>query len=272
MQSNSRQDAQAEHKQRGYVLVSGASAGIGAELARAFAAKGYDLVLVARGRDKLGEIAREIKVAHSVRITILPADLSVPGTPQAVCDSLREKGIDIDVLVINAGVVCEGNFADVTLDDQLRLLQIDIVALTSLMHLLLPPMLQRRSGRILNVASTAAFMPIPRVATYAAAKAYVLSLTEALSEELRGTGVTATALCPGFTQTSMLSGSRLARWVPSMMVMSAAAVANEGCTACLAGETIRVPGIANDIAVRGVQFLPRLLVRAVGGLVTGRGA
>jgi len=178
MQSNSRQDAQAEHKHRGCVLVSGASAGIGAELARAFAAKGYDLVLLARSRDKLGEIAREIKVAHGVRIKILPADLSVPGTPQAVCDGLREKGIDIDVLVNNAGVVCEGNFADVTLDDQLRLLQINIVALTSLIHLLLPPMLQRRSGRILNVASTAAFMPIPRVATYAAAKAYVLSLTE----------------------------------------------------------------------------------------------
>jgi short-subunit dehydrogenase len=272
MPSNGRQKAQAEQSKRGCALISGASAGIGAEFARAFAAKGYDLVLVARSRDKLGEIAREIEGVHGVRVRIMPADLSLAAMPQALCDGLREKRIDIEVLVNNAGVVFEGDFADVTLDDHIRLLQINIVALTSLTRLLLPHMLQRHKGRILNVASTAAFMPIPRVATYAAAKAYVLSFTEALSEELRGTGVTATALCPGFTQTSMLSGSRLARWVPSMIVMSASAVAKEGCNACLRGETILVPGIANDIVARGVQYLPRMLVRAVGGFVTGRGA
>jgi len=272
MPLNSRQDARAEPKIRPCALISGASAGIGAELARAFAAKGHDLVLVARSRDKLGAIARELEGEHSARVRIIPADLSVPGVPQTLCDRLSEKGIDIDVLVNNAGVLFEGDFANVALDDHLRLLQINIVALTALTRLLLPAMLERRSGRILNVASTAAFMPIPRLATYAAAKSYLLSLTEALSEELRGTGVTVTALCPGFTQTSMLSGSRLARWVPSMLVMSASAVAQEGCDACLAGETIHVAGIGNDVAARGVGFLPRLLVRAVGGLVTSRGA
>jgi len=230
------------------------------------------LVLVARSRDKLGEIAREIEGARGVRVRVIPADLSIPGMPQALFDGLAEKHIDIDVLVNNAGVLFEGAFADVSLDDHLRLLQINVVVLTSLVRLFLPPMLQRRKGHILNVASTAAFLPIPRIATYAAAKAYVLSLTEALSEELRGSGVTVTALCPGFTQTAMLRGSRLARWVPSRMVMSARAVAEQGCSACLAGETIHVPGIANDVMARGVQYLPRLLVRAVGGFVTARGA
>jgi len=255
----------------GWVLVTGASAGIGRELARAFASKGRDLVLVARSHETTTGLARELIGTSGVNVKTIPADLSVPGAAQAIFDGLSEKGISVDILVNNAGVLFEGDFSSTPLEDHLRLLQINVVTLTVLSRLFLPSMLQRRSGRILNVASTAAFMPVPRLAAYAAAKAYVLSLTEALSQELRGSGVTATALCPGFTDTSMIRGSRLGQSVPSIMVMSPAAVAELGCAACLAGETICLPGLANKLIASGTPLLPRGLVRAVGGMMTGEG-
>ncbi|HVP99696.1 MAG TPA: SDR family NAD(P)-dependent oxidoreductase, partial [Roseiarcus sp.] len=143
--------------------------------------------------------------------------------------------------------------------------------LTSLTRLLLPPMIARRRGRILNVASIAGFMPVPRLAAYAASKAYVLSLTEALSEELRGTGVTATALCPGLTDTAMVRGSALGKPIPAAAIMSAKDVAEAGCAACLAGETVCVPGVGNRLLTSGAPLLPRGLVRAIGGAMTGGG-
>ena len=251
----------------GWVLVTGASAGIGRELARVFASKGRDLVLLARSHETTTELARELVAKNGVNVKTIPADLSVPGAAEAIFEGLSAKGISVDILVNNAGVLFEGDFSSIPLEDHLRLLQINVVALTALSRLFLPSMLLRRSGRILNVASTAAFMPVPRLAAYAAAKAYVLSLTEALSEELRGSGVTATALCPGFTDTSMMRGSRLGKSVPSVMVMSPAAVAEQGCAACLAGETICIPGLANKL----IALLPRALVRGVGGMINGEG-
>ncbi len=132
-------------------------------------------------------------------------------------------------------------------------------------------MIARGGGRVLNVASIFAFMPIPRVAAYAAAKAYVLSLTESLSEELHGTGVTATALCPGLTDTAMVRGSQLGKAVPATMAMSPKEVAELGCAACLKGEAICVPGLTNRALTTGAQLLPRRLVRALGGMVNVRG-
>ena len=160
----------------------------------------------------------------------------------------------------------------ITLENHLRLLQINVVALTSLTRLFLPAMIARGGGRILNVASIAAFMPIPRLAAYAAAKAYVLSLTESLSQELSGTGVTATALCPGLTDTAMVRGSQMAKVVPAPMIMSPKDVAELGCSACLKGETICVPGLANRALTSGAQLLPRALVRSIGGMATVRGS
>ena len=197
-----------------WVLVTGASAGIGRELARAFASCGCDLILSARNEGALAALARELVATHAVRAKTMPADLSLPGAAEAIAEALEGASVEVGVLVNNAGVIFEGDFADITLDDHLRLLQINVVALTSLTRLFIPPMLKRGAGRILNVASIAAFMPIPRLAAYAAAKAYVLSLTESLSEELRGTGVTATALCPGFTDTAMVRGSQLGKAFP----------------------------------------------------------
>ena len=247
----------------GWVLVTGASAGIGRELARAFASKGRDLVLVARSHETTTGLARELIGTSGVNVKTIPADLSVAGAAEAIFEGLSRRGLSVDILVNNAGVLFEGDFSSIPLEDHLRLLQINVVALTALTRLFLPSMLQRRAGRILNVTSTSAFMPVPRLAAYAAAKAYVLSLTESLSEELRGSGVTATALCPGFTDTSMMRGSRLGKSVPSVMVMSPAAVAEQGCAACLAGETICIPGLANKLIASGT---PSCLARLCAAL------
>ncbi len=254
-----------------WVLVTGASGGIGRELARAFASRGCDLILTARNEGAIAALARELVAAHAVRVKTMPADLSLPGAAEAIAGALEGASVEVGVLVNNAGVIFEGDFAGIALDDHLRLLQINVVALTSLTRLFVPPMLKRGAGRILNVASMAAFMLIPRLAAYAAAKAYVLSLTESLSEELRGTGVTATALCPGLTDTAMVRGSQLGKAFPARMTMSPKDVAELGCTACLKGETICVPGLANRLLSSGAQLLPRKLVRALGGMVNIRG-
>ena len=200
-------------------------------------------------------------------MTILPADLNDPRAAQAIFDALRDRAIEVDILVNNAGVMFEGDFAATALEDHLRLLQVNVVALTALTRLFLGPMLDRKRGRILNVASTGAFVPIPSLAVYAASKAYVLSLTEALSEELKGTGVTATALCPGFTATDMVARSKRGRQIPSLAVMDARSVAREGCDACLVGKAVEVAGFVNEIGVSGIQVAPRWLVRRVGGLI-----
>jgi short-subunit dehydrogenase len=259
-------DKRGDRRER--VLITGASSGIGKELAKAFTAKGFHPILLARNREKLDQLALEIGRSPGTDVTVLVADLNDPGTPRAIFDSLLERGIQIDILVNNAGVAFEGDFAETGLEDQLRLLQINVVALTALTRLFLEPMLKRAHGRILNVSSVSAFAPIPKMAMYAASKAYVLSLSEALSEELKGTGVTITALCPGFTETPMVRQSPRASQLPSFMVMDAAAVAEQGVTACLAGETVHVPGLSNSAFAQGVQYLPRALTRALGGYLS----
>ncbi len=193
----------------------------------------------------------------------MSVDLSLPGAPQAMADALGAAGVDVGVLVNNAGVLAEGPFASGAPDDVLNLLQVNVVALTALTRLFLPAMIARGEGRILNVASIAAFMPVPQLAVYAAAKAYVLSLTEAVGEELRGTGVTATALCPGLTDTAMVRGSELGQPVPAAMIMSPKAVAEAGCAACLRGEAVVVPGLANRLFAGCAPFVPRALARAI---------
>ena len=255
----------------GWVLITGASAGIGRELAQAFAARGHDLILTARNEEALAALARDLVARRAVKAKTMPADLSLPGAAEAMVEALEEAGLAIDILVNNAGVAAEGDLARISHDDCLRLLQVNVVALTSLTRLLLPPMIARRRGRILSVASIAGFMPVPRLAAYAASKAYVLSLTEALSEELRGTGVTATALCPGLTDTAMVRGSELGKPIPAAAIMSAKDVAEAGCAACLAGETVCVPGVGNWLLTSGAPLLPRGIVRAIGGAMTGGG-
>ena len=258
-------------KTSGWVLVTGASAGIGRELARAFASRRFDLVLAARTETAIEALGRELAATHAVRVKTMPVDLSLPGAPRAMAEALDEAGVEVGVLVNNAGVLSEGPFAAGALDDQLGLLQINVVALTALTRLFLPGMIARGQGRILNVASIAAFVPLPQLAIYAAAKAYVLSLTEAVGEELKGTGVTATALCPGLTDTAMMQASGLGRPIPKVLMMAPKDVAEAGCAACLKGETICVPGLANKLFTGGAPLVPKGLVRAIGGAMNGGG-
>ncbi len=247
-------------------LVTGASGGIGEELARVLAANKFNLVLLARSRDKLQSLANELAAAHGVRTTIAPADLGEPGAAQAVFQAVSEAGTQVDLLVNNAGLLVEGQFSALDLDKQLQLLQVNVVAMTAMTHLFLAPMLARKRGRILNVASVASFMPVPNLAVYAASKAYVRSFSDALYQELSGSGVTVTTLCPGVTATGMVQGTELGR-MPSMMIMDAKTVAEEGYRACMAGKPVHVAGIANELAVQWIKYQPSWLVRAVGGLL-----
>lgn len=247
-------------------LITGASGGIGLELARVIAADGFDVVVVARSRDKLEALGRELKADHGTGVTILPADLTDPDAPQAVFDTLNEKGIRIDLLVNNAGLLFEGRFAEMDLDKPMRLLQLNVMALTAITRLFLAPMLERNSGRILNVASVASFMPLANLAVYAASKAYVRSFGEALAQELSGAKVSITTLCPGVTETGMVEGTDLSK-MPSFMIMDAKSVAREGYRACMSGKPLQVAGIANEIATQWVKYQPDWLMRAVGGFL-----
>jgi len=252
-----------------YALVTGASAGIGQELARVLVANRFNLVLLARSRDKLEELARELKADHGTNVSIIAADLAEPAAAQAVFDSLKNAGTQIDLLVNNAGLLLEGRFGAMGLDEQMRMLQVNVVALTALTRLFLPPMLERNQGRILNVASTGAFTPVPNLAVYTSSKAYVLSFGEALSQELSSSKVTVTTLCPGVTDTGMIEGLNL-NGMPRAMIMDAKSVAEEGYRACMAGKPVHIAGLANELTVQWLKYQPSWLVRAVTGVI-GRG-
>ncbi len=251
-------------------LITGASGGIGLELAEVFAEEGFDLIVVARREPELAMLARRLEKQWGTRVTVLPTDLLGENAAQHLFDQVQAENIEVDVLVNNAGLLDMGSFREIGLDAHMRLIQLNIATLTALSHLWLGPMVARGSGRILNVASIAGFQPIPSLACYAAAKAFVLSLTESLSEELQGTGVTITALCPGFTKTDMVERAQESNRgpkLPDFLVADVSPVAREGYEACMAGRVIAVPGIANRLHSRMVGAYPRWLVRSVGGLI-----
>jgi short-subunit dehydrogenase len=257
-------------------LVTGASAGIGRALALEFAKRGFDLVLVARRQTELGELAERCRTAHGVQVTVLPTDLLVDDAPARLQAALDERGIAIDVLVNNAGQLENGRFAEIEPEKYTRLLQLNVAALTGLTRQFVGPMLRRGRGRILNVASTAGFQPVPSLAVYAATKAYVLSLSEALAEELRDSGVSVTALCPGITRTVMFDQVRekntLAREMPEFLLSDVADVAAEGVAGCIDGKVIVVPGRLNQNLAALVQLYPRWLPRRVLGWIARRSA
>ena len=199
------------------VLITGASSGIGRELARLFAGDGAELVLVARGEGRLRELAGELAAEYGVQAQVVPADLSQPAGPGQIMKALAHQHIDVDVLVNNAGFGAHGPVAGIGVARQLDMIEVNVAALTGLTAVLLPGMLERRRGAILNVASTAAFTPGPNQAVYCATKAYVLSFTEALAEEVRGSGVQVSCLAPGATETEFaaqagMGSTRLFRW------------------------------------------------------------
>ncbi len=245
-------------------LVTGASGGIGEELARLFAADGHDLVLVARSRDKLARLAEELGARHGVRARVLPADLARPEAPREIFEELGRAGVPVDALVNNAGFGSYGPFAETDLGQELELLQVNVVALTHLTKLFLPGMLARRRGYVMNVASTAAFQPGPLMAVYYASKAYVLSFSEALSNECGGTGVRVSALCPGPTETGFVAAAGMGdSKLFDRAVMDARTVAAEGYRGMLAGKAIVIPGLRNSLLARSIGFFPRNLVTKV---------
>jgi short-subunit dehydrogenase len=240
-------------------LVTGASGGIGEDLARLIAAGGRHVVLLARSADKLQALAGELSAGHGIEATVIASDLSEPGATAQIVRTLHARGIAIDMLVNNAGFGAAGAFAADNPDEQLDMLQVNVAALTALTRAFLPGMLERKRGRILNVASTAAFQPGPFMAVYYASKAYVLSLSEAIAEEVAGSGVTVTCLCPGPTQTGFQDRAQLqkSRLFNLSRPMRSADVARAGYDAMLAGQRLAVPGVMNKITVQGIRISPR---------------
>jgi hypothetical protein len=256
------------------VLVTGASSGIGEALARRFARAGHRLVLVARSEARLASLASALGTEHHVAVSIEPADLTQPDAPRALASALKARRIDVDILVNNAGVLHQGEFAAMPPERHHEMIALNVSALTAMLSHFVPGMVARGRGRILNVASIAAFQPIPMLATYAATKAFVLSLTESLADELKGTGVTATALCPGITDTRMLSGAvqanpGLAR-LPGFLIGDVEQVAEEGYRACMEGAVIRIPGVVNQAVTLVSRATPSWLLRGIAGTLARR--
>lgn len=261
-------------RRRETALITGASGGIGLELARIFAEQDFDLIVVARRAAELEALAEDCRREHGTRVHVRPMDLLGQGAPSKLVQQLEDEDLEVDVLVNNAGLMDMGAFAAIDVDRHERLLQLNVVVLTSLARRILPAMIERGHGRILNVASISAFQPIPSMALYAASKAFVLSLSESLSEELKGTGVTVTALCPGLTKTEMLDRAQdehpITRSIPGLLLSDVHDVAREGFDACLAGKPVVVPGLPNQMLASAVGLYPRWLVRGVGGLIGRR--
>jgi short-subunit dehydrogenase len=246
-------------------LITGASGGLGYEFARIFAREGYDLVLVARSADKLAAIGSDLEKKHGVSVRVIPMDLSEASAAEVLFDEIGEAGTEIDVLVNNAGFTVFGLFAETDVRRELELLQVNIVALTHLTKLFLPAMLERGRGKILNVSSTAAFQPGPLMAVYYASKAYVLSFSEALAEEMSGRGVTVTALCPGPTETGFQKrgGLEKSRIVAGRQIAKAGPVARAGYRGLMKGERVVIPGAMNRVIAEGMRFMPRRLATRV---------
>jgi uncharacterized protein len=245
---------------RPVTLVTGASAGLGASFARACARRGDELVLVARRKERLEALVDEVGRGHAIAL-----DLSTPEAPARLVEMLDMRGLHVSTLINNAGFGLAGRFADLPLDRQAEMIDLNVRTLTVLTYLVLPGMIERRAGAILNVASTAAFQPLPGQAGYAAGKAFVLSYTQSLAGELRGTGVAATALCPGPVETGFgaragFSDEDAKAALPPVMWVPATEVARAAVDGLEKGRLVVVPGTANRVASALSQVAPRSLL------------
>jgi uncharacterized protein len=262
-----------------YALITGASSGIGLALAQQLAAKGFDVILVARSVDNLQALATELSERHGVKAQVAAADLTQPESVQNLATLLQKRGVAVRVLVNCAGVLRQDAFVSMPASSLQQMIDLNITALTAMLHAIVPMMQQtvaEQGGKahVLNVASIAAFQPIPMLATYAASKAYVLSLSEALAEELQGSGVSVTALCPGITATQMLAQAKGANdklsQLPSFLIADVDDVAQTALEAMLRGDAICVPGAVNQLGTLASRSAPKWLVRKVGGLLGRR--
>lgn len=241
-----------------FALVTGASRGLGADMARELARRGIPLVLTARSRPEMEALARELVEAHGVTVHVVPGDLGRPGGADELARRVEALGVPISFLVNNAGFGQWGPYPDLDPDEERAMIRLNMEALTVLTRYVLPGMLRRGHGRVMNVASTAAFLPGPLMTVYYATKAYVLSYSEALDRELRGTGVTVTCLCPGPTETAFQERARMRRsGLLRLGLMESAPVARAGIRGMLRGRRLVVPGIMNRLTTLLPRFLPR---------------
>jgi short-subunit dehydrogenase len=245
------------------VLITGASGGIGYELAKLFARDRHNLVLVARSGDKLAQLATELRTS-GMTVKTVPLDLASPAAPKFLFDQLQSENAAVDILINNAGFGTFGEFAKMSNGDIFGQIQLNIIALTDLTRLFLPGMLAHRSGRIMNVASTAGFQPGPLMAVYYATKAYVISFTEAIANEVRNSGVTVTCFCPGATHTGFATraGNDKSRLFKAA-AMSAETVALDGYHAVMGGRGLAISGAHNWVVAQSTRFAPRKLVTAI---------
>jgi len=240
-------------------LISGASSGFGKEFAKLFAQAGYNLVLVARHEQGLQSVASEIELKHpDCNVTIMPKDLSVPGSAQELCNQVRDQNLRVDALVNDAGFGSHGLFVETELEKEQQLMYLNILSLVELTKFFLKEMVARNNGKILQLASTVSFMPVPKMAVYAASKAFVLSFTEAVQHEIKDTAVTMTALCPGASATDFFykANAENTRIVEDTHLSDPAKVAKDGFEALMKGEKRIVSGAKNKIQAYMSNFVP----------------
>lgn len=247
------------------VLITGASSGIGYEFAKIFAKKHYNLVIVARSKGKLLQIKKEFEYKYKISVTVIVKDLSEKDAAYDVFDALQDKGIHVEILINNAGFGDFGKFVDCDWNKQYEMVQVNIIAMMQMTKCFMKPMIREGHGKILNLSSTAAFQPGPYMSNYYAGKAFVLSFTEAISMELKGTGVTIMALCPGPTRTGFESVATLgkSKLFRTLKVAKASEVAKFGYKRLWKGKTVAVHGIQNKALSLGIKVTPRKLIRTI---------
>jgi short-subunit dehydrogenase len=257
-------------ERRQVALITGASSGIGLDLAQLMAPN-FDLIITARNQPELQKIAQELEAKHGNHVHVIPADLTHPDAPQQIFSEVERRALPVDILINNAGFGAYGVFSESNLQKDLEMVQLNIAALTSLTRLVLPGMLERKRGKIMNVASTAGFQPGPLMAVYYATKAYVIMFSEAVANELKGSGITVTCLCPGATRTKFaqradMENSRLFK----LGAMRSLDVARAGYEGMMRGKTMVIPGLLNKLLAQSVRFSPRKLVTAISRSVQKR--
>jgi short-subunit dehydrogenase len=248
----------------GRTLITGASTGIGRALAEVFAGHGHDLILVARSKEKLQACAIELEQIHKVKVAWFTEDLADPGGPARLHRTVSAEGLQVENLVNNAGVGLYGKFVSTDLDAELKMIQLNVTSVVELTKRFLPAMVQNERGRILNVASTAAFVPGPWMSIYYATKAFVLSFSEAIGYELGPKGVTVTTLCPGPTvsEFKVRAGSERSRLFEAF-VMDAPTVARAGYDGMMKGKTVVIPGLRNKLIPVAARLIPRPLMASL---------
>lgn len=245
-------------------LVTGASSGIGLAIAEELATTNTNLILTARSGEALDRISSDLSLNHGIQATVISMDLSRPDAPAALAAAVHDRGLEPDILINNAGIGTYGKFVEQPLEPQLEMIQLNVTALVELTGRLLPRMVAKGQGRILNVASTAAFQPGPLMSVYYATKAFVLHFSEGLANELAGTGVTVTTLCPGPTESEFQARAKMkdSRLVQGPM-MDAKSVARAGLEGMYAGKTVVIPGAVNQLMAMAVRFSPRSMVTSI---------